>query len=229
MKTITLFATLALSSSLYAADISDIDNAVNHMAIDQLQTMAEQSQGYEQAYANYRLAISANVMGNNATAQKAIDAAQQTLEALSAANDDSEALVLLAATYGMQIGLNPQQGSSYGGKIYTALKTAETLDPNNPRLILVKAINAYTTPAAYGGSKQNSIALTSKAIELFAQPCDNICWGHAEAFTWRGLAKQDLGDNTGAAADWNKAIEVESGYGWANFLLQQNQSLSVKN
>lgn len=229
MKTLTLLASLALSSQLHAVEIRDIDNAVNHMAVDQLQTMASESQGYEQAYANYRLAISANVMGDRNTAQTAIDAAEHTLESLNGNQDNSEVLILLAVTYGMQIGLDPQTGATYGGKIYQALEQAKQLTPNNPRLLLVKAMNAFNTPAAYGGSKQNSIDLSSKAIELFAEPCDNICWGHAEAYTWRGLAKQELGDNAGAIADWQNAINVDSGYGWANFLLQQNQSLSVKN
>lgn len=75
---------------------------------------------------------------------------------------------------------------------------------------------------------QNAKTLATTAIENFAQPCDDICWGEAEAYTWRGLAKQELSDNQGAVEDWQHALKVQADYGWAKFLLQQNQQLSAK-
>ena len=105
---------------------------------------------------------------------------------------------------------------------------AEQLAPLNPRVTLVKAIAAYNTPAMFGGSMQQAKTLASSAIERFNQPCENICWGEAEAYTWRGLAKQELGDAQGAIEDWQQALQVEKDYGWAKFLLQQNQQISAK-
>jgi tetratricopeptide (TPR) repeat protein len=126
----------------------------------------------------------------------------------------------------MQIGNNPVKGALYGAKSNKAMAQATELEPANPRVTLVKAIMAYNTPAMFGGSKQSAVELSSKAIELYAQPCQQVCWGHAEAYTWRGLAKQELGDKAGAIADWTKATEVEPSYGWAKFLLMQQQSYS---
>ncbi len=106
------------------------------------------------------------------------------------------------------------------------LSQAQTLEPNNPRVLLIEAISAFNTPAAYGGSMLNTIQLTSKAIDLFAEPCDNICWGHAEAYTWRGLAKQSSGDSQGAIDDWQAALSVQADYGWAHFLLKKIAKLA---
>lgn len=227
MKTLlTVFSVLAITAA-QAATIEQIDAAANGMDLKQLSLYAsDQSSDYNKAYANYRLSIMAGITGQKEQAEQALDVAQSTLEQLTTAEPDAESFALLASVYGMQIGNNPIKGAFYGPKSNKAISQAAGLDPANPRVVLVKAISAYNTPAAFGGSKQSAVELSSKAIELYALPCQQICWGHAEAYTWRGLAKQELGDKAGAIADWTKAMEVDSSYGWAKFLLSQQQSYS---
>lgn len=227
MKTLlTVFSVLAITAA-QAATIEQIDAAANGMDLKHLSLYAaDQSSEYNIAYANYRLSIMAGITGQKEQAEQALDVAQSTLERLTAAEPDAESFALLASVYGMQIGNNPIKGAFYGPKSNKAISQAAGLDPANPRVVLVKAISAYHTPAAFGGSKQSAVELSSKAIELYALPCQQICWGHAEAYTWRGLAKLELGDKAGAIADWTKAMEVDSSYGWAKFLLSQQQSYS---
>ncbi|MCU7962889.1 tetratricopeptide repeat protein [Shewanella sp. SM20] len=234
MKTLLLASSFILiSTHSFAAtpsntNITNVDAASNAININQLQQLSGSTQDYDKAYANYRLAISANVMGQKTLASSALTTAQTTLEALETSQANAESLALLSSVYGMQIALDNSKGATLGMKSAKAIASAEQLEPQNPRVALVKAIAAYNTPAMFGGSMQNAKTLATTAIERFAQPCDNICWGEAEAYTWRGLAKQELGDSQGAIEDWQQAIKVQADYGWAKFLLQQNQQLSAK-
>ncbi|MBW3528020.1 tetratricopeptide repeat protein [Shewanella sp. NKUCC05_KAH] len=234
MKTLLLASSFVLiSTHSFAAtpsntSITNVDAASNAMNLTQLQQLSGSTQDYDKAYANYRLAISANVMGQKTLASSALSAAQTTLEALETSQANAESLALLSSVYGMQIALDNSKGATLGMKSAKAIAGAEQLEPQNPRVALVKAIAAYNTPAIFGGSMQNAKTLATTAIERFAQPCDNICWGEAEAYTWRGLAKQELGDSQGAIEDWQQAIKVQADYGWAKFLLQKNQQLSTK-
>lgn len=232
MKTLLLLSSLALAcTSAVAAssmNITAIDNAANTLDLDKLQQLSAVSQDYDSAYANYRLAISANVMGKKALANSALTSAQTSLESLTSSQANAESLALLSSVYGMQIALDSSKGATLGRKSAKAIASAEQLEPQNPRVALIKAIAAYNTPAMFGGSMQNAKTLASTAIERFAQPCDTICWGEAEAYTWRGLAKQELGDTQGAMEDWQQALSLDKNYGWAKFLLQQNQQISAK-
>lgn len=221
MKAAILITTMTLFSQIaHANEISAIDSASNTMNLTAFQSLSQQTQGYEHAYANYRLAISANILGQSPLAKSALLAAQSTLEDLG--ETESETLALLASVYGMQIGMDDSQGARLGAKLSQAINQAEVLSPNNPRVALVQAISAFNTPVTFGGSMKKAIELSSKAIDLYSEPCNNICWGHAEAYTWRGLAKQNSGDTEGAITDWQLAIEIEPNYSWANFLLKQN-------
>lgn len=220
MKAAILITTIALfSQTAHVNDIPAIDSASNAMNLTALQGLSQQTQGYENAYTNYRLAITANILGQQPLAKSALSEAQLTLEELS---EEAETLALLASVYGMQIGIDNSRGASLGPKLSQALTQAEALSPDNPRVALVKAISAFNTPVTFGGSMKKAIDLSSKAIALYSEPCNEVCWGHAEAYTWRGLAKQNSGDTQGALADWQSAIEIQPDYSWANFLLTQN-------
>ena len=223
MKSLLLVTSMAIISQFAQADtISNIDAAANHMDVKSLQSLTEKGDDYQQAYAGYRLAISANILGQRELAISALESAKESLEPLTTSSANADNLALLSSVYGMLIGLDYSKGALYGPKAASAIEQAKALDPTNPRVPLVQAIAAFNTPETYGGSKQRAVELSSQAIELYAIPCDNICWGHAEAYTWRGLAKQSLGDADGAIADWQQALAVEEDYGWAQFLLQQN-------
>lgn len=222
MKTVVMIAGLALFSHTAHAEIANIDAAANSMDINKLKQLVVTEHDYSQAYANYRLAISANVLGQPQVAKTALAQAQATLELLNSSQANGENYTLLASIYGMKIALEPMSAQSFGIEYAKALANAEQLDPQNPRLKLVQAMGAYNTPAAYGGSPQQALELANQAITLFQAPCDTICWGEAEAYTWRGLAQQALGNDTAAIADWQQALAVQSDYSWAQFLIRKN-------
>ena len=221
MKTLLLITSLSLVSHHSLADIKEIDAAANTMNMNQLAQYSQNTSDYEQAYAFYRLAITANISGQRKQAGDSLNEAQKALENLLDAQTTADSQALLAAVYGMQIALDNSKGAEYGMKTATLLQQATALEPNNPRVSLVKAINAFYTPSVFGGGLEKAQNLASQAITLYDLPCDTICWGHAEAYTWRGLAKQEQGDISGALQDWQHAIDIDPQYGWAKYLLSQ--------
>jgi tetratricopeptide (TPR) repeat protein len=221
MKTLLLITSLTLVSHTSFANISDIDAAANTMNITELSQYSEQAIDYEKAYADYRLAITANIIGQRQLATDSLNNAQHTLESLLVQDPSADQQALLAAVYGMQISFDNSKGAVLGIKTAQLLQQANDLEPNNPRVSLVRAINAFYTPSVFGGGLDKSQTLATQAISQFEQPCNEICWGHAEAYTWRGLAKQEQGDLKGALQDWQTATEVDPQYGWATYLLNQ--------
>ncbi|GIU51846.1 MULTISPECIES: tetratricopeptide repeat protein [Shewanella] len=219
MKTLFIAVTLSLVSHSSMADISAIDAAANTMNINELKQLSEQSVDYERAYAQYRTAITANIVGQRGVSKRALDEAQSTLESILTREDDVESMTLLASVYGMQISADPSKGRSLGMKSGVLLEQAEQLEPENPRIALVKAMSAFYTPTQYGGGFEKAKQYASIAIERYQNPCDDICWGHSEAYTWRGLAQQELGNQQGAEQDWQQAIDINPNYAWASFLL----------
>lgn len=221
LKSTVIAVTLTLVTSTSNADIGAIDMAANAMNLQQLKLLSEQSVDYEHAYAEYRTAITANISGQRGVAQKALNDAQSTLESVLSREDDAESMALLASVYGMQIANDPTKGQSLGMKAGNLLNQAEQLSPENPRIALVRAMSAFYTPAQYGGGMNKAEQYATDAITFYEQPCDNICWGQTEAYTWRGLAKQELGDQQQAVNDWQQAVDIDPNYAWANFLLKQ--------
>ncbi|ABE56748.1 TPR repeat [Shewanella denitrificans OS217] len=222
LTSMMLISPLSLAQS--SSSIAAIDSAANSMNLAGLTRLSQGTDAsYATAYANYRLAISANILGQRNTATQALGLAQTQLEQIISIEAAPEPLALLASVYGMQIAFDSSKGATLGFKISTLLTQARALAADNPRVALVAAISAFNTPSLFGGGMDKAISLSSQAIEYYAMPCDDICWGHAEAYTWRGLAKQEQGDMTGAIADWQQALTVDANYGWAQFLLSQHK------
>jgi len=167
LSSLTLACTPAFAASNSSSNIAEADKAANTLNIDKLQQLSTVTQDYEAAYANYRLAISANVMGQKTMAENALASAQASLETLTNSQADAESLALLSSVYGMQIALDNSKGAALGIKSANAIAQAEQLAPLNPRVTLVKAIAAYNTPAMFGGSMQVAKTLASSAIERF--------------------------------------------------------------
>lgn len=224
-KSILLALLISNSSFADQASVDAIEQASMQLNQTQLVSLAEQTLGYDQALANYRLAIAQNLNADTDSAAKSLDNAMEQLEAITEQTpDDAEAWALLAQVYGYKISFSPMKAVYYGPKSGEALSKAYSLAPNNPRVHLVKAVSEYNSPAMFGGSKKAAVESLDKAIELFVNDSAlDRRWGHAEAYVWRGLAKLSLEDSDSAIADFEQAIELEPDYGWPQFLLSQNK------
>lgn len=220
-----LLAAALTQPALAAVDLAAIDAASQQQDVVALQQQTAVAQDdYQFAYAQYRLAVAASVRGDEKLLKPALEAAAERLEQLLKAEPEPdlavEAWALLALTRGMQAGYYPIKGAYYGKLSGDALAKSKALQASNPRVLLASAILAYQTPTLFGGSKKEALTQAEAAVLAFATPCQQICWGQAEAYIWRGLAKAEAGDNAGAKADWQQALRLVPDYGWAKKLLQ---------
>lgn len=72
---------------------------------------------------------------------------------------------------------------TYGVDAQTALETARSLNPKNPRVYLMEGIDKFYTPEQFGGSKTEARKLFEQADKLFGEwkPASSIHpdWGRA--------------------------------------------------
>lgn len=127
---------------------------------------------------------------NAAAAEKYLDQA----EAIAGKNN-SELHLLRKMAFSLKMMENPaERYMTDGMKAMEELKKAESLDPNNPRVALIKAEDTYFTPEQYGGSKIKGMEEFKTALDKFKTytPKSKIDpnWGRAETeYFLSGAAK----------------------------------------
>ncbi|WP_027378616.1 hypothetical protein [Chryseobacterium daeguense] len=112
-----------------------------------------------------------------------------------APTDNAEIHLLSKMAYSLKMMVNPQQRYMTDGvKAAEEMKKAEKLDPNNPRVALIKAEDTYFTPEQYGGSKTKGIEQFKEALAKFNSytPKSEFepNWGKAEAEYFVSTAKK---------------------------------------
>lgn len=222
--TVLLTALLSIGSvQAGQAEINQIETAVASLDVNKLRSISKDMEGYDLALAKYRTALSANLTEQSDLAGEALDESMDILEQLNERESENvEVKALLAQVYGYKIALSPIKGMYYGPKAQSMLAEAEKLDPKNPRVLLVKGISAANTPPMFGGDTEEAMTAFEQAIEQYAEDqYSDYHWGYAEAYTWRGVLMYKQGDKEQAQVDWQKAMEVEPGYGWAQSLINK--------
>lgn len=112
-------------------------------------------------------------------AQTALDKAAEI------SKDNAEILILQKMIHGLKMMFDPQARFMSEGMLGAdALSKAAKLDPENPRITLLKAEDVYYTPEQYGGSKAKGLELFQKAKDQFVayQPKTALHpnWGKGE-------------------------------------------------
>lgn len=114
-------------------------------------------------------------------AEKYLDQAEDI-----AGKDNAEIHLLRKMSYSLKMMENPtERYMTDGMKAIEELKKAENLDPENPRIALIKAEDTYFTPEQFGGSKTKGMEQFKDALTKFKTyvPKSKIApnWGKAEA------------------------------------------------
>lgn len=114
------------------------------------------------------------------------DQAQKYLDDAQNVDKNAETQLLQKMIYSLKMMVNPMERyMTYGTKATEQFAMAEKLDPNNPRIALIKAEDVYFTPEQYGGSKEKGIDLFKQALEKFNsyKPKTDLDpnWGKSEA------------------------------------------------
>lgn len=117
---------------------------------------------------------------NAGAAEKYIDQAETI-----AGKDNSEIHLLKKMAYSLKMMESPaERYMTDGMKAMEELKKAETLDPTNPRVALIKAEDTYFTPEQYGGSKTKGMEQFKEALQKFnafkPKTALDPNWGKAE-------------------------------------------------
>lgn len=119
-------------------------------------------------------------------AQKYIDMAE------SVEKGNSEIHLLQKMVYSLKMMVNPQgRYMTFGTKAQEELAIAEKLNPENPRVALIKAEDTYFTPEQYGGSKEKGMEQFKMALEKFntykPKTALDPNWGKSEAKYFIGM------------------------------------------
>ncbi len=187
---------------------------------------------YYLGYVDYRI----NLYYNQSDRKKALAFLNEAIDHLEQAiqldNRFAEAFALLSSCYGQKIGFKPLLSMVLGPKSDRMMASARSLDPLNPRVILLESINTYFKPAIFGGSKKKALKGFYRAASAFERyrPKHPLFpdWGHAEVYAWIGLAHLERKEFQKARDAFRKALAIHPKYGWVRHkLLPKLQSLEA--
>lgn len=121
-------------------------------------------------YAAYCKVIQAMTEQDNSKKDALADKADEYLSKaetiLGKENSEINVIKSMIATAHMMV--DPQSRfMTYGPQSTEFIKKSESLDPTNPRPILLEAQNTFYTPEAFGGGKEAAKPLFEKAKQLF--------------------------------------------------------------
>ncbi|MDQ6903625.1 MAG: hypothetical protein M3139_11495, partial [Bacteroidota bacterium] len=130
---------------------------------------AEKTQWLPYYYAAYSTIMQGYAEKDNTKKDAIADKAQQLLDKaegiIGKENSETDVIKSMIATTHMTV--DPQSRyMTYGPAISAALDKSKSLDPTNPRPVLVEAENTFYTPEAYGGGKDAAKKLFDQAKTL---------------------------------------------------------------
>lgn len=127
---------------------------------------------YYAAYAKVNLSYNEkDVSKKDALLDEAQELIEQSVAVLGKDND--ETYVLRAMIANARIGVDPQKRwQKYGNVFDENLNKAKELNPENPRIYVLRGISKYYTPKMFGGGKKAAMPYFEKANGLFAKRTD---------------------------------------------------------
>jgi len=132
--------------------------------------------------------------------------------------DFAEAYALTSSLLGTKISVSPIQGMVLGPRSVIALSKAESLDPHNPRVLLMSGISVFHRPKAFGGGADRAMDILLNAAEHFStyEPASELYpqWGHEEVYAWLGQIAESKEDYAMAKMYYKKALEINTNYSW---------------
>lgn len=222
MKTLIAALTLLVTASAFATDFSSSvaalekawmndDTPAIRQSIDDLKTLPSTPRTqYTIAYAERRLIF---IPGTKPEQQRELaQSAQKRLEAvLRDEPRNAEAHALLASTFGVQIALDRWRGMTLGPRSSEEMDKALSLEPNNPRILLLKGISTFKMPAEFGGGVEKAEPWLRRAQQVLAQePADKPWpnWGRFESHVWLGQVLAKLGRRDAAKSEYEAALNI---------------------
>lgn len=182
MKTIITILLVAISTTVFSSKYEEtmktnIDKLYQLHTSAELQALAnqferignaEQDKWLPNYYAAYCFIRSTFFDEMDADAKHTqLDKAQALVDQLIKTNDDeSEIYALQALLYQIRI-TDMSKGAKYSMKAADAIKQAERLNPQNPRVYYLRGSNTFHTPKFFGGGAEKAKPDLEKAAEMF--------------------------------------------------------------
>jgi tetratricopeptide (TPR) repeat protein len=171
-------------------------------------------------YALYRAGTAVFGQFGAARARAYFDRARDALEPLATRGTIPETYALLSSVYGMQIASSRASalaGIRLGPRASEMMARAVEGGPRNPRVWVLRGINAFNTPSAFGGGIDKAESYLRTALELFAADSPQPplpAWGRADAHVWLGQVYAKRGRRDAARAEYEAALALQPGHPW---------------
>lgn len=207
----------ALTTRLEAVAVEGPVDELRLVRQELLQLLLEPSESVSEATVRYAIGYVDWRLSNRESLSPADqrdlleDAVTHLEEALDQEPQHAEALALLGAVYAQQIGRNPERAMVLGARSGESLERAGRIEPENPRVLVHRAVSAFFTPVEFGGSVDTAERLLRLSIAQFDAEAPDTPWpnwGRFEAHVWLGqvLARQEqFGE---AREQYELALEV---------------------
>ena len=147
---------------------------------------AEKSQWLPYYYAAYCQVMNSYMEPDKSKDDALADKADQLIKKAEQLNggENSETCVIKSMIASAHLMVDPQnRWMQYGQSSSVEMAKAKTMDPTNPRPLLLEGQTKFYTPEQYGGSKSEAKQLFTKALQLFDQfkPSSDLhpTWGKA--------------------------------------------------
>ncbi|MFP4416868.1 MAG: tetratricopeptide repeat protein [Chitinivibrionales bacterium] len=142
---------------------------------------------------------------------KGIDTFRRALEQ---SDSCAECHALLATLYGIAISRNPFKAVTLGPRVQNHMKTALSLDRDNPRIHYLAGMSYLFTPGFLGGGTDKAIEYLRKSESFFARESGQKKsptapqWGYSTALAFLGRAYEARGKDSQAVAYFKKALKI---------------------
>ena len=145
--------------------------------------------------------------------------ARTKLQQSLAAQPLPETHALLAMVMGRLIRADRANARTLGPLIPQEMNAAVMTGSTNPRVWLLRGIQAIYTQPQYGGGLPVAETHLNRAIALFATDIPTPPaprWGRSEAYVWLGQVFQRTNRIAEARAAYNKALALQGDYPWVS-------------
>ncbi len=208
-------------NALERAWMSD-DGAAIKASMDALQKLPPGTRvTYAIGYAERRMAFLRTVPQADRMALMT-DAIARFEAVIKAEPSNGEAHALLASCLGAMIGFDRMLAKDYGRRSGTEMDQALSLEPNNPRVLVLAGISAFLKPEEYGGGPEKAEPLLRRAASILAQepedrPWPN--WGRFDAHMWLGQLLDKIGRHDDARTEYEAVLTIAPQSQWARAIL----------
>lgn len=153
-----------------------------------------------------------------------LDAATADLERSLKRAPSADGWALLSALQGQRLTASGSTLTAIrlGPAVLRAVGRAEEAGPQNPRVWLIKGINAFNAPGAFGGGMDKAESHLRRALALFGtdRPASPLpAWGLADAWIWLGRSLQAQGKRAEARAAYTAAAQLQPRNTWVTEIL----------